>query len=278
MRRRSLASTLMTSVFDRSAGIPNLRDIGGHGTGDGRRVRRGLLFRSVALSHVVAGDLAGLEEVAIRTVFDLRTAREQAHHPDRLPDGATVLELDVMADAVESDPVTLLALFEDPVSASAELADGGMDRFLAATYRDLVLLSSARAAYGRLFGTLADPQARPALVHCTAGKDRTGWAVAALLLLLGVPQTTVLADYLRSDEEVRHAFAPAIDGFEARGGQRAVYRQLLGVEAHNLESAIATMLDAHGTVENYFSDGLGVDAATQSRLREAFLEQGQGRP
>ena len=84
----------------------------------------------------------------------------------------------------------------DPPRASRELAGGASDRFFVSTYLDFVRLPSARSAFGELYRRLAVEETHPALVHCTTGKDRTGWAVAVLLLWLGVDDETVMADYL----------------------------------------------------------------------------------
>ena len=111
-------------------------------------------------------------------------------------------------------------------------------------YRQLVALPSALDAYKRLFHELAQRPHRPALLHCTTGADRTGWAVAALLLLLGVGDEDVMADYLL----VPTPFA------------RREY----------LEAAIDEMQRRHRTIDVYFATGLGLGAAGVDGLRAAF--------
>lgn len=256
------------------ASIPNLRDVGGHETADGARVRRGLLYRSVTLSRAAEADLAALAQLGVATVYDLRTAMEQERAPDRLPPGAEHVSLDLLADSGEADPAAVFALMDDPPRATAELGDGGTERFYIATYHDMVRLPSARAAFGRLYRGLADADGRAALVHCTTGKDRTGWAVAALLLFLGVGPDVVMAEYLLSDAAVRTAFADVMDDFVARGGGREVIEPLMSVQPSFLEAALDAMLADHGSVERYFRDGLGLDAATLASLRARFLGPG----
>lgn len=256
-----------------ASSIPNFRDAGGHETVEGARVRTGLLYRSVALDEPSDEALRLLSELGVRTVFDLRTSMEQEHKPDRLPDGTRHMSVDLLADSGEADPAELFALMQDPVRASEELRDGGTQRFYVATYHDLVRLPSARAGYSRLLRTLADPRARPALVHCTTGKDRTGWAVALLLLYLGVSEADVMEEYLASDAEVRGAFSHVIDDFVARGGEHDVIEPLMSVQPAFLEAALTAMRTDHGTIEAYVHDGLGLDAATGAALRAAFLER-----
>ena len=251
--------------------VPNFRDVGGHQTRDGRRVRTGVLYRSVVLDAATDDDLGALAQLGIRTVFDLRTAAEQERRPDRLPAGARYLALDVLADSGEADPATYFELLTDPPRASVELADGVTERFYLASYRDLVRLPSARAGYAHLHRTLATEGTRAGLVHCTTGKDRTGWAVASLLLWLGVGPDVVMRDYLVSDAEVRRAYQPVIDDFVARGGSRDVIEPMMGVKPSYLDEAIETMLADYGSTERYFSEGLGLQDKVTEALRGAFL-------
>ena len=235
-------------------------------------MRRGLLYRSVTLSLASDADLALLAELGVRTVFDLRTEMEQERSPDRLPPGAEHVALDLLADSGEADPAAVFALMDDPPRASIELADGGTERFYIATYHDMVRLPSARTAFGRLFHSLASADDGAALVHCTTGKDRTGWAVASLLLFLGVRADAVMREYLLSDAEVRVAYAEVMDDFVARGGSREVIEPLMSVRPSFLDAAIDAMHTEHGSIEAYFSDGLGLDATTLAALRARFLE------
>jgi protein-tyrosine phosphatase len=255
------------------ASIPNLRDVGGHPTVDGSRVRTGLLYRSVALSRASETDLAVLAQLDIGTVFDLRTAMEQEHSPDRLPRDAEHVSLDLLADSGEADPAAVFALMQDPPRASLEMADGATERFYIATYHDMVRLPSAQAAFGRLYRTLAHAGGRASLVHCTTGKDRTGWAVAALLLFLGVRADMVMREYLLSDAAVRAAYASVVDDFVARGGSREVIEPLMSVQPSFLDAALDAMHADHGSVEAYFSHGLGLDRPTRGALRARFLER-----
>jgi protein-tyrosine phosphatase len=220
--------------------------------------------------------LSLLDQLGLRMVFDLRTGAEQERRPDRLPGGARHLALDLLADSGEADPAAVFALMDDPPRASMELAGGATERFYLATYRDLVRLPSARAGYARLFRTLAGMHGRPGLVHCTTGKDRTGWAVASLLLFLGVRRDAVMHDYLVSDGEVRRAFAPMFDDFVARGGSRDVIEPLMSVKPTYLDEALETMASAYGSAEGYFSEGLGLEAEVTEALRAAFLEESSG--
>ena len=123
-----------------------------------------------------------------------------------------------------------------------------------------------------MFLMLGDENELPALFHCTTGKDRTGWAAAALLTLLGVPEETIMEDYMRSNDYVIPMYQEAIDKFVEGGGEKDIPMTLLGVKEKFLEAAYDEMETKYGTIENYFSEALGIDAAQQKALRDLFLE------
>ena len=256
------------------ASVANLRDVGGHSTRDGGRVRTGLLWRSAELDHVSAADAPALERLGIRTVFDLRTEDERVARPDRVPAGATYRVADVLSGAPGDSPAAMQRTFADPVAATRAFGDGRGVAFFRGVYRDLVVLDSARAAYGTVFQGLVGSAGRPALIHCTTGKDRTGWAAAALLLLLAVPAEVVMEDFLASTRALGPALQPFLDAFEARGGDPEVLRPLVGVHPEYLEIAMSEMSRAFGSIDGYFADGLGLDAAARRTLRTAFVEPG----
>ena len=250
------------------ASLPNLRDSGGHPAGDGRVVRAGLVYRSDQPNPVSPEDLERLASLGLRTVFDLRTEEEAAERPDQLPEGVEVVALDVFGDIDRSRPVILGGLLERPAAANEALGGGKVDALLDRAYRAFISLPSARQAYRELFAALADPARLPALFHCMTGKDRTGWAAAALLTLLGVPKDAVVADYLRSNDFILPRYQHAIDAFVAAGGERSITEAVFGVKPEYLEAAFDEMQKAYGTIEQYFEAGLGIDGQKQDRLRE----------
>jgi protein-tyrosine phosphatase len=256
----------------RIAGLPNLRDVGGHATREGGRVRAGLLYRSMDLSRLAGPDAEALAGLGIRTVYDLRTAAEREGQPDRLPAGSAYVVADVLGDAPGISPAEFAGLFEDPDAAARALGSGRSATFFMDAYRDFVRLESARAGYGRLFSDLADGATMPALFHCSAGKDRTGWAAAALQLFLGVPDDLVLADYLLSGPRLQPVMQPFIDGFAARGGEPELLRPLLGVFPAYLEAALEEVHRRFGSIDGYVAEGLGLDGPTRAALRALLVE------
>jgi protein-tyrosine phosphatase len=250
----------------------NLRDVGGYRTADGATVAVGLAYRSDRLHAPDPEDRRKLARLGIRSCYDLRTAAEADARPADIPPGAAYFRLNVLADAESAVPAALENLLRNPVTANAALDIERIDALYLEGYRQFVSLPSARQSYRALFLALADRDRLPGVFHCTAGKDRTGWAAAALLTLLGVPRETVVADFLRSNDHVVPRYQRAIDAFAAGGGDPAIPRAVLGVKREYLAASFTEMEERFGAIEDYFAAGLGIDTADQQALRARFLE------
>jgi len=255
------------------ASVPNLRDLGGWPTHDGGTVRWGLLYRSTELNALAGADMAAFETLGIRSVYDLRTEAERTAQPDRVPPDTEQVVVDVMKDAVDAAPAQLLNVLTDPKAAESILGGGKGLTLFEVGYRDIVSLPSANASYGRLFTDLTRPEHRPALFHCTTGKDRTGWAAAAMLMLLGVSDELVMKEYLLTNAQLLPAEQPTIDRFQAIGGDPDLIRPVIGVAPGYLEAALDEMRTKFGDIEGYFARGLGMNSDAQKVLRDTFIER-----
>jgi protein-tyrosine phosphatase len=255
------------------ATVPNLRDLGGYKTKDGATVARGLVYRSNQLAGISPEDMEKIAKLGLKNDYDLRTEAERTPLPDELPPGVNNIWLDVLKDAKGSAPTNLLALLQDPKQGNKELGDGKIEAVFITSYRDFVSLSSAKTAYHEFFTSLADQNKLPALFHCTTGKDRTGWGAAALLTLLDVPKETVMKDYLRSNDYILPLYKEVIDGYVAGGGEPTIPQAIFGVKAEYLEASFDEMQTKYGSIENYFTEALGIDAAMQKKLRDMYLEK-----
>jgi protein-tyrosine phosphatase len=253
------------------ASVPNLRDVGGYTTYNGSVVRLGVAYRSDQLDPMKPDDMTRLEALRLKNDFDLRTAAERAAHPDQLPQGVKNVWLNVLADAKGTSPAEIQQLLSNPKEANRMLGGGKASDHFVKAYRQFITLPSARAAYRELFTKLGEEKQLPSLFHCTTGKDRTGWASAALLTLLNVPEKQVFADYLRSNDYILPAYKDYIDRFVAAGGDPSIPQDLLGVKAQYLQASFDEMKTQYGTIEGYFEKGLGIDTAGQQRLRDRFL-------
>jgi protein-tyrosine phosphatase len=254
------------------ATLPNLRDAGGWPTTDGRRVRTGVLFRSTALDRLDEADADAVVALGIRSVVDFRTSLERESQPDRVLEGVRGLLEDVLADSEIAVPAQMAAFFREPAKALAFLESGRGDDAMRAAYREFITLPSARRGLATFYRLLLHDDDLPVLYHCTTGKDRTGWATAALLTLLGVAEDDVYREYLLTNEQLLPALEPLFRRFESYGAPRELLVPVLGVDRSYLDEAFATMRAEFHTIEQYFALALGISDAEQEQLRERLLE------
>jgi protein-tyrosine phosphatase len=245
-------------VADRELGLasaPNLRDVGGYRTSTGQWVRTGVVYRSAALT-LTSADKAVVDRLGISVDSDLRMADEIAKAPDVVPAGARYQHLDVIGGSGASYPS-----ITDEASAQHLMIQGE---------RQMVTGTSAQQAYHSLLTDIAWTDGA-SLYHCTAGKDRTGWASAVLLTLLGVPEKRVKADYLLSNDY--YFESPAVQAQLAAmpPAQAAIYRHLMDVEPEYLQAGFDQVRDSYGTMAAYARKGLGLSAATIKQLRTKLL-------
>ncbi|MFG2141096.1 tyrosine-protein phosphatase [Streptomyces sp. NPDC048650] len=245
------------TVADRSLhleGTANFRDAGGYRTADGRWVKMGVLYRSNSLHTLTDADLATLQRLSIRTDFDLRSPNERAVAPDRVPAGARY----VVASVHGGHDTTGL-----PATA------GASEQRMVASYRRLVSEPSAIDAYRSLFRLADDPGSYPLAYHGEGGKDRTGWAGAALLTALGVDRGTVMRDYLASNDHLAAHHAATLA--EQTPGTAARLKPALDARAEYLNTAFDEVTARFGTFDAYLRDGLGLSERVLERLRGALL-------
>jgi protein-tyrosine phosphatase len=249
-------------------GAHNFRDVGGYQTEDGRRVRWGLFYRSDDLSALTDADLAQLHGLGLKLVCDFRSPEEKAEEPDRLPAERTpeLVELPIFDESFS--PVA----FREKIT-SGTLGDTDLRRMLVEGNR--MFATRYAPQYAAMFERLTQPDQLPALVHCTAGKDRTGFAAAVLLRTLGVPLETVYEDFLLTNH------------YTAREIERTLWmirlvsmfrtdpeqvRPVLGVERAYLEAAFGAVDERYGSFDAYRRDALGLDDAETAAFRGLALE------
>ena len=235
-------------------------------------MRTGLLYRSVELNHLQGEDLEAFAKLGIRTVFDLRTSAERSAEPDVVPEGTELVVCDVLKDSQTAAPAELMKVLSDPALAEQMLGDGKAVQLFENAYRQVVSLPSALAAYRTFFTDIAEDAHRPALFHCTTGKDRTGWAAAAALLLLGVSEDDVAYDYGLSNRDLLPAMKPLFEHFRAAGGDPHLLDPVLGVDQAYLQAALDEMKQRFGSIEGYFAQGLDIDGTGQEDLRNTLTE------
>ncbi len=274
----SLAPGQSLGIFLDIIPEPNLRDLGGYVTKSGNVVARGKVYRSNEFFAIDAENLIKLQQLKLRSDYDLRTPAEITAQPDRIPAGVKYIRLDVMADGdLIVTPAQIDALFQNPKLASQKLGGAeGVEASFVTLYRNLISLPSAQKSYRTLFLSLLESSNVPGVFHCTNGKDRTGWGAAALLTFLGVPNDDVFSDYLRSNNYLLPLHQKEIDAFISGGGDPGIPVALFGVKQKYLEASFDEMYRRYGTIERYFLEGLKINATQQKQLRKMYLTHSQG--
>ena len=248
-------------------GVHNFRDYGGYPGAEGAKVKTGLLWRSAQHGDASDSDLDTIHDLGIATVIDLRGPSEYEGKPCR------------------RHPEFSAQVFRYPeetagLALHTEAADG------------VVSAAEARAAMLRLYEGIAFrenlvPMLRcyfevlkraegPSLVHCVAGKDRTGFAVALAQHALGVEREAILADYVLTNRagNIEARIAAGTEQIHSKHGaiDVATIRVLMGVEEDFLVTALAAVEARHGTIDDYLSTVIGLDEAAIYVLRAHYLE------
>ena len=252
------------------ASVPSFQDIGGYETVDGRTVRSGRLFRSGHFGRLSPVDRKQLDDAGIRLVIDLRGARDivrDGHY--LLPSGAQRLHLSAFDDSRKIDQSQRQLIKADMKMHRAALRKGDGERLMIAALMRLAF--DRTKVFQALLSFLAEDRCLPAIVHCSAGKDRTGWAATLLLLALGVPETEVLAHYLSSNEYRRDEVRSSLAKMSPHVDTEAML-PLLEVRPQYLIATFHAIRQRFGSLDDYLTRAIDLDAERRRRLQANFLE------
>ena len=245
----------------RLVNAPNFRDIGGIAMPDGRVLRRGIVYRSGVLDALDDEEVARLAQLGIRTVVDLRRDEEVDERPNRLPPGVETIR--APATDVSMSPRRIMELVE-----AGERNDIGPSTLIQG---NTAFATTYRAMFATVVRLLCDPARQPVIVHCTAGKDRTGFAVATMLWALGADHDTVVADYLRSNELLAERHTRLLDDARSRDIETEALEALLVLRREYLDVGYAAACDGYGSIDAWLRDGLGISDDERAEWREAML-------
>ena len=250
------------------AGATNFRSLGGLPAAGGRRIRPHALMRADRLVGLDERDWSTLSRAGLATICDLRSDAERAEHPNRLPPGLAVHELNCQVNNdLRADPSLGRLMLDDPTARGAE-------RVMIEIYRRFpaYMGHTLTAVVERLLAGGA-----PMLVHCSAGKDRTGFVVAMLLHALEVPEPLIREDYLASRRwpgAVHHraSLAARLGRFMPADQLDAAVDTVIDVREAYLDAALESLRSDYGTVSRYLEVAAGLDAARLDALRDRLLE------
>jgi protein-tyrosine phosphatase len=259
------AQAAIDRVLPLEGGV-NFRELGGYPTVDGRRVRRGMLYRSGAMASLTDADYELLSKLDIAVLVDLRSTDERSREPTRWPlakEPPRRLERDYDLEFGE-----VLALMRGaPNAETARTAFASFYRRLPQQFAD---------QYRQMFAELLSGNA-PLAFNCSAGKDRTGVASALILTALGVPREVVMEDYLLSNRHYKPKpmSASAADDPTVQFFSRLppdVVQVFMGVDASFLEAAFDGMTEQYGSVDGYLEKAIGLTAEDRKKLRRIYTE------
>jgi hypothetical protein len=231
-----------------------MRDLGGLPTADGRSVRRGRLFRSDNLGRLEAADKEVFMALGIRTVIDLRRVTE-VETMGKVPEwtGASWLHHHLEHELWDH------ATYNDAI---------GVTRWLADRYSEL--LHSGAADIARVVILLSQVDSGPTVVHCVAGKDRTGLISALTLSLLGVPDDRIAEDYAMT-ELSEEAYMDWLRRTNPAAATKAPPPFYVQTPADTMRITLAELRERHGSIFQYLARH-GVSRVHVERMRAGLLE------
>jgi protein-tyrosine phosphatase len=253
-------------------GQPNFRDLGGYAASDGRTVKWGLVYRSGELSQLSNDDVRKLGGLGIKAVVDLRSPEEvSARGAGRLPPEAKAHPMPIASSDMFAKLIPMF-LKGDFSQVPPNMLDT-VNRMLVRDFTQ---------EYARLLRVVSNSANRPLVFHCTQGKDRAGFGAAMVLSALGVPWETVVEDYLlsnhfRKEENDKmlgmiRTFAASQAGPEGEEIAFSRVEGLLYVKEQSLQAAHAEIIERHGSIAAFLSEGLGCSEDGLRRLRDDLLE------
>jgi protein-tyrosine phosphatase len=253
----------------------NFRDMGGYAAADGRVTKWKKLFRCGHMGLLTDADLEQLAALDTAVICDFRSSPEYERTPSRRSPEmkAQTHQLDVWPKV--GNP------FGDNINdlAAGKLSEATFFAMQKQTYR--LFITEFTHAFARMFQLIDEAQGAPVVIHCTAGKDRTGLGASLILHALGVPEDTIHADYLLSNRcpyllsfgrYVLGKGTPELAAAESEDARLEKLMVLLGANLDFLQVAYDTIREKSGSLENYLREDLGVTDAKRAKLREWFLE------
>jgi protein-tyrosine phosphatase len=251
-------------------GVENVRDYGGYATASGARLRRGRLLRSGHHNRATDNDLARFDQLGVATIVDLRRASERADQPSRRAPGFCGMVIENPdPEIVEAPHVSFLR--------NTDLTEDAVRGFMVETYRAMPFDPRHIAMFRRYFEALQSVDGA-VVIHCAAGKDRTGLLAALTHHALGVSRDDLMSDYLATNEAVRlKERAPEIrrriqESYGRPASDEAVIA-FLGVEPAFLEAAFTAIDASHGSLDGYLAEVLGVDSVARENLAARLIDE-----
>jgi protein-tyrosine phosphatase len=230
------------------------------------------LFRSAHLAEATDADLAVLERLGVQLVIDFRgpSDKEQEGH-NRLPPGVREMCIPMYDPARGNDPRVIL--YSAPPDEVARVYPPGraFEQMVAAS-ESMVTNAERARQYGEMLRAIIEADGAPILIHCSAGKDRTGWGAAVVHLALGVPREHIVTDYLLSNS-YRRSRAQRLEELERAGLDPELLAPFFSVHENYINAGFAALDRMHGSPAAYLREALGIDDSSIDRFRRVMIER-----
>ncbi|UUH76011.1 tyrosine-protein phosphatase [Bacillus altitudinis] len=253
--------------------LANFREVGGLQTTDQMVIKQGMIYRSADLSRLTKQDILTFSTLGIQTICDLRTSSERKSHPPKIMEHDKIVNIPMQPDSMMPSKWTMFRML---------IAEGKSLSFtpiMKEVYQSM--LYERKKEIQQLFTLLSDEKNYPLMLHCTSGKDRTGFLSALIQLAAGVPVHTVLSEYMRSNEGVKmlvkrqERFVRMMSLYRVSKEQ---IQPLLGVQQDYLEDVLNEMMDTYGNAERYLLEACDVPKAQLLKVKNILLTPSAGIP
>lgn len=250
-------------------GAHNFRDLGGYSLDCGGSFAPGRVYRSDHLGRLTDADRQRLSELEIATVVDLRRASERVENPDLLT-GSGINEIWLPVEAEGADVINIRREVE-----AGRVDAGAASEFLIEANR--LFVTRFTQVYSEFLHLLLQPESLPLVFHCSAGKDRAGYAAALTLLVAGASKHDVMTDYLATNvcnKEHRRALMAGLPESAEVATTRQALNVLMQVEERYLAAAFTEIDRGYLDVSDYMSRALSFGADKQARLKALLTHSG----
>lgn len=246
----------------------NFREIGGLDTSDGKKMKSGILFRSDELSQLTSNDRRIFRDLNIKMIIDLRGVKEREKKIDKIPNGQNIAVFNIPIDHKNQD-LKQMQFFLFLIQKSKKF---DLDKYMKEHYFGTAFDCTAQIK--EILTLLSDEKNIPALIHCTVGKDRTGFTAAILQLLAGVPREKVLEEYMATNKYIAVRVKQITRMIRIMSFFRASMEQIqpmLEVRPGYLNNVLDEIYKRYGSIENYLLTACGIDDSTQQKLKNMML-------
>lgn len=245
-------------------GVVNFRDLGGYETADGHRLKWGQVFRSGHLARVAEEDKRLIKRMGIKVICDFRTPGEMEAQPDWLPEDGSTTYLHYPIVHGEFDPVEAMeSLQKGDVSWLTE-------DFIIKRY--IQKIDEFPKVWGEILKMLVDPDNRPLVFHCTAGKDRAGACAALILLALGVPEDTIIYDHGLSNVYIADALEKINERIRAMGVDPEKVAPYFTAPRNAIVTFVDHIRKSYGSASEYLMTRAGLNKKTLELLKKELLD------